>query len=406
MKQVDRKRLTLVALPCGLLAIALFAQALTGILAKPSPALASSIFPGNGMALEEEAYAQFAASATDPEDLTPPARDAQDDARAALAAGPLAPRAYTIMALAADNPQRRDQILSLASTLNRRDLALQALVLEQHLAAGNYRAMLVTLDQMQRVDVRMRQTFFPLMVDALKQPGAEQEFIEILDLSAPWHELFLLFALDDAEARTALASMRSDLLIENPEFDRRLIGRLAAQGELELAAQVYDRLKPADAGQSASNIAAVTGSGQISWAADYPPFDWTLIDESNLRSQPSRDANSLEIFVRSGFGGTVAQRIVAAPPQNSQSGSRQGFVIATALNAETVRRPGAVQIVVTCAANGASVIAAPLENGANRVTIDTLPAGCGPIRLAVNARSRRGEPTLRAELEALTISAR
>lgn len=387
MKSLDLRKLLIIGVPCLLLAVVLLLQALSGVVARRDPATALAMFPGNGLALEQQAFNTFAAAATDPEDLPTAARAAEVQARAALAATPLAPRAHAILALAASSPQQRSQILDAASALNRRDLALQGLVLEQHLARGDYAETLKTLDQMQRVNVRMRQTFFPLLVQALNEPGTEQLFVEMLDLSAPWHELFLRFALDDAGARLKLAAIRAELTINDPEFDRRLISRLAAQGELEVAQQMY-RLVQGD--RQSSDETSI-------WAAEYPPFDWALSEEPDMRAQPSRNSETLEIFVRPGSGGVVAQRIMDFPPT--------AFAITTTLETGPAR-PGAVRIEIHCAADGRELFAAPLANGANRIAVAALAGDCAQPRLAIHARSRQGEPSLRANLAPIKLVAR
>lgn len=388
MQTIRVRKLVLISFPCVLLAAIILVLSLSSALSRTAPVTALTLWPANGMAKEELAFDVFASATTDPMDLQGPAEQAQEQALSAYLSDPLAPKALTILALASKESDTRAEILDSATALNRRDLALQGLVLQRHSLAGDYTSMIETLDQMFRTHVKARQQFFPVLVQALKTDGTQQQFVDLLARPAPWHESFMRIALDDADARIVFASIRDQLNTEDPEFDRRLIERLASQGELSFARDVYERVRDAQ-----SDEANADTSG---WPSQYPPYDWALSDEADLRGQPSRTGDVLEIFVRSGTGGDVASRIMDFP--------KGPFVIAANLGTPSGLREGAIRIGIDCADDGRRVFEAPLGRGSNRIEVAELNADCDQKRLVISVRSRQSEPTLRANLSRVKLT--
>ena len=384
---------TVIALALGLpLALLAGLQALSSVLTYAAPDLAVTIFPLNGLAREHVAFARFRESAGEGvgKELSAAARAARDDARAAMATDPLVPKAHVVMALASEPGEGRARILDLASRFNRRDLALQGLVIEQGLEAGDFPRTIETLDQILRVHPEYRERFFPILLDALAQPEGMPVFAEMLDGSATWQERFLSYAVRRKAARPALAQLRGDIDFMDDEFDAILISGLASQGEVALARELYSRF-------AASESEAVDEGTQLSWASDYPPFEWDLSDRRYVRAQPSLDGERLEIFVQSGHGGLVARRIVDA--------RRAPFTILTSYAGSRPVREDSVRLELTCLGQSAKAGESTIEPGRNRMSINALPPDCSQLVIDIRARALRGEPALRFELEPIRFVA-
>ena len=150
------------------LAIALFLQASSSVLMLKQPALAARLMPLNGLALEQAATQQFMAGVKTEADIPLSARKALPMARRAFALDPLSPKSLAIMAMAEPDRVVRRTMLTKASAINRRDLLLQGLVLEEAVAAGDYRATLEVFDRILRVHPEQKVAFFPILTDALK----------------------------------------------------------------------------------------------------------------------------------------------------------------------------------------------------------------------------------------------
>ena len=367
------------------LASLLAVQAISIYLTERDPSHAVALLPYNGLAWERIAFGQFkenlvTGTAEDPRES---AQEAAFSARAfaleAIKRDPLAPRAYAVVVLSSRLPQEREELLALASQLNRHHYALQALVMDQAAANEDYEKVVETLDQMLRVRPHVRERFDSVLLDALATPGAAPAFAKLLDGSSPWHEPFLLSAASATpEANLALARIRSDLTIENTEFDSRLISGLVNQGALTEAKSVYSIATQRDR-------RATEPPANLSWDFEFPPFDWKLTNRDDLRAQPSRNNQFLEIFARPGQGGVIARRVIDNGSDLSNvsievSGERQ---LKLQLRCEGTREP---------------FHEASLTNGSNRVVVPEIADACLTLNLEVFARSLSDEPTLRAQL--------
>ncbi|MEQ5789347.1 hypothetical protein J3454_15755 [Erythrobacter sp. NFXS35] len=304
------------------------AHALSSASLRNAPELSRAVFPPNAVASERLAYAAFLdgvkgavgaarqdkaassaaqadgmpASAPSPADLQRLARSPAQAAREALKREPLLPKAHALLALSEADPQKRRRIVTLASNLNRREISLQALVLQQRAEANDYAATIDTLDQILRVHPERQAEFFSLLVNALTQRETRTAFSNLVRDPLPWRDAFLGFAVGKPEALENLAAIRQDIDLDNRAFDQRLIAGLVAQGRIDEAASLYNLVAGSEQGTPAG-----------SWQADYPPFDWQLADTPGLRAQSNSDGTRLEFSVDPGEGGILASRIIPAP---------------------------------------------------------------------------------------------
>lgn len=400
---------------CAVLATLLGAHALSSASTRNSPHLAAQTFPSNGRAHERLAYSQFleavkndsaaavadAPMNTDPEvrPISPTAPDqallqssAQamlSDVREAIRHEPLLPRAHALLVIGAKDSQKRRELLTRASLLNRRDVVLQGLVLEQHIADIDYNASILTLDQLLRVHPERSQNFFPILTQALAVDGTVPVFAQLLESPLPWRDAFLGSAVADERARLNLARLRERIDFGNLEFDRRLISGLVAQGEIAAAADLYTAISTPPAREDAKP--------SLAWRAEYPPFDWQLADDAGLRAQPGDDPEKLEISVRPGRGGVLAARVLQTPAAP--------FAIGIAHDVTPVGQIEDVRLQLTCAGATAPFYDESFTAGVSRFAVQTVPDACDHLRLVIFGRSWSGLPALRGTISTVAVLA-
>lgn len=375
-------------------AILLGLQAASAYAERRAPELAIQLNPLNGMAAEQAAYRRFSSTTSDPETVTPEAiasaaANARPLALSSYASEPLAPKSLTVLALAADAADVRGDILTIATRLNRRDLALQLAKFEYQVGQRDEIATLNTLDQLLRVHPEFSDRFFPPLQQALLNPDTHGTFSAMLNGSSPWHEAFAMAAVRSEAARVPLAQIRPNITIEDEQFDRLLIAGLAAQGELELAKSMYElRAKPDD---------RTEGKGtNLSWRGDFPPFDWGFTDQKEIRAQPSLSGDKLEVFVRPGQGGVIASRIVV--PQSPEG------TIAFRLDSTRAIIPGRMRAALYCGSSKEPIASSDLTKGQNELDFEADAETCSALRIELYARAYRSDPVLRASIGRITVS--
>jgi len=399
---------SVVALP---LAAISGAHALSSASLRLAPELAISVFPFNGLAAEKLAYATFANRVKDAltgnagqaadtpggaqarprqefdggaSGLQAYARSAVPAARAALALEPLLPKAHAILAMSEPDPEQRRQIVALASRLNRRELALQGLVLQQKANEGDYAGTITTLDQILRVHPERQAEFFPLLVDALAQKETKQAFSNLLRDDLPWRDAFLGFAVNEPRTLDNLADIREEISLDNLTFDRRLIVGLVAQGNLEKALAVYNLASGPQQGNSAS-----------SWKSDYPPFDWELADTAGLRAQADKSLSNLEFSIEPGNGGVLASRLIPAP------GSP--FQVRISHEVEPLSQTKDLQFRISCMGQAKPFFGDTFSVGESVFQIRNRP-DCPYLTIAIAGRAWTGSSALNGKLGTLKIS--
>ncbi len=366
--------------------MALGAQALSSVSTKAAPRLAVSLFPLNGAAREELAFKAFTDGVTQPEDAPQSAAAASDLARAAIRAEPLGIKSHVILALAESNEAAQRQLVEAATLLNRRNLSLQGLALQAHLAEGDYPKTIATLDQILRVHPKYYAEFFPVLTQALTQTETVPVFAQLLDGSAPWHERFLAYAVRQPEARPNLAVMRQEIVVEDSEnFDRQLIFGLTASGDIDTAESIY---------RSVSGVKdSMAATGPIDWRAAYPPFEWQLVDQPGFRAQTSQDGQQLELAVRPGKGGLIASRLLRTP--------QTPFEIRVAQRIAPAEQARDVRLQLFCAGDTTPTYDERLSGDASNFRIASLPAGCDHLILGINARAWSGRSALGGTIDSI-----
>ncbi|AXK42832.1 hypothetical protein DVR09_11285 [Erythrobacter aureus] len=387
MKPAHPVRLAVLSVSGLALAAALAVQSAGIALARKSPDLAVELFPLNGLALERLATVTFLATSVEGggADLGP--LSPEELAATAYRNEPLVPEAQAILALSEQDEKARSRIVALASRLDRREPRLQAVVLQEQVAALDYPGAIATLDRILRVRPSRSQDMFPTLLAVFVQDGAVAEFARILDGSSPWHQAFFEYAVKQPEALRNLLALRGKVSFDHQELDQELLSNLVKQGEVTAAFRFYEQIASSGGGGGVL--------GALSWSSAYAPFEWSFSDEAGLRAQPSLDGKRLNLSVKPGRGGVVARRLIKAP--------EVPFVVQVE---HDIRSPQSVQdinIVLQCANDGTAIVDANLARQGEGYEIGSLPSSCAFVEILVEARAWSGRSALNAELVGIRI---
>lgn len=380
-------RLVAAALVCAILAGVLALQALSSVSTRKAPGLAARLYVPNGLAAERAMSAEFTKGVKSADDVTPSAQAVASSARAAFRQEALTPKAHAILALAETDPVVRSKILAAATRINRRDLLLQGMVLEQQVGAGDFDGSLTTLDRLLKVHPQQQAALFPVLIQALNQDAALPVFARILDGSAPWHNEFLDFAVRNKSVLPGLGKLRLARKVGTDEFDRVLVLGLAENGRFSLAYDLFQAItgKTVQSG----------GAGPIDWNADFAPFDWKFADEGGFRAQLARTDGQMEIYVRGGKGGLIAERLIRAPAGR--------FAIKLNHRISPIDQVRDVRLQLRCAGSSSAFYDERFERGENLFEVGAAPANCGFLSIGIQTRAWSGQSALRGTIDRLEI---
>ena len=381
-------RTVLILVSGVVLAAVLALQAASGVFAKPNPALASQLMPVGNESLNRLLSASMRGSVKTEADIPKVAAQLAPLAKQAASRGPLGPEAHAILIINEADAEKRTQMLVAASALNRRDLLLQGLVLQDNIGRSDFAGTISVLDEMLRVRPQQKLALFPALYNALRDERSLPAFAQVLDGTSLWHDDFLVSAARDSDSIEQLANLRPQLNRKVPEFDRLLVRRLVQAGDLETANAVY----LASTGQATT----LAGAGKLSWGTDLAPFDWSLQDDAGFRALPIRDGAALEIFARGGKGGIIAERLISPPAAPFGITIEQDITPADQLRD--------VRLQLRCRGASDPFLDERFSAGTNVFRVDALPAGCDYVMLGINARAWSGRSPLRGTIDSITIA--
>lgn len=349
--------------------------------------LAASLFPLNGMAEAEVASGIFKAEVVRFKDPEIAAGRARLVALSAYKKEPLSPETHAILALGEPNNERRSQLVSLASQLNRRNQTLQALVLKQNVESGNYTGAVETLDRILRVRPSRADELFPVLLSVFTEPGAETEFIRVLDGSSQWHKDFVNYAVGQPDALLNLTRWRMGASFQDSHLDRQLLINLAENRQLKNGFALYDIITGTDRKNSRSRV--------FSWGSQYEPFEWRLIDTPEFRAQHSIDSEALELYVRPGNGGVFASRLIRSP--------KAPFHITAQHQIAPVHLAHDVKLSVRCAYTNERLATGSFEEQAVRIEVEAIPSSCRYLEIFLEARAWSGQSALNGTISPLSL---
>ena len=357
-------------------------------LTRKAPETALSLFPANGLAQEELATGALLAAPQGSVSESNGLSAAGEDALSAYQKEPLSPEAHAILAMAQRKPSLRAEIVTLASELNRRNPRLQAVILQEQVGQQDYPAAIATLDRLLRVRPSRSAELFPSLLPLFARDGADDEFARILDGTSPWHRSFFQFAVSEPAALPNLLALRKRMAFDDEELDKALLKNLAAEGEVGPAYGLYQRL----------GSAAKTGetARSLDWNSTFVPFEWEFTDRAGLRAQPSLSGEQLEILVKPGNGGVMAQRVIEAP--------KTPFVLQVLHDIGSSYALEDIDVVLNCLESDPSVVFdRDLASQNEGFEIEDLPSSCRFLQLAIEARAWSGRPAINVQIDEIRI---
>lgn len=365
----------------GLLAM----QAFTNILANDKPALAASVSPLNGFALEQVALDRL--QSQEGGSLTPLVRQV-------LAKEPLSPAAWTILALSQQDADKKDAILLAASKINRRTLLLQSSLLLLYASRDDFSNSIGVLNQILTVYPEQEATMFPILIQALKNDRAIPEFVQTLSKKPVWSDNFLEAASQDSDALPNLARVRMGLfgkLMVEQDTDKTIIAALVKAGRTETAASLYRKISEPAAG---SALDAAGSSRRIDWSTNMPPFDWQLTDNAEQRAQIIESPERLEIFVRSGKAGVLAERILTVP---------SSFALQIRHSVTPIDQLKDVRIQIQCEKTRTKFFDQPLTPSPSKFAVGPITPDCRAVRLSLLARAWSNKASISGTIDSINI---
>jgi len=371
-----------------LLSSGLAMQAFTNVLANDQPALAASVSPLNGFALERVALDRLNSQADG--SLAPLAERI-------LAKEPLSPVAWTILALAQQDDAKKDRILLAASELNRRTLMLQSNLLLLYAARDDFGNSIAVLNQILTVSPEQQETMFPILIQALKDDRSIAEFAQAMSNEPGWSDKFLKAASGDREALANLTRLRMslfDTLVVDPDTDKAIVGALVKAGQLDSAAALYRKIaEPSSDGLAGS----AKRQQRLDWSTEMPPFDWQLNDGAGERAQIVDEPERLEFFVRRGKAGILAERIVSVPPS---------FTLKIEHDVSPVEQLEDVRIALQCENTKTKFFDQPLTKTPSTYSVGPLPPECEAVRLSLLARAWSDKENLSGQIYSIELNSR
>ena len=382
-------RFSVLALITLVIAALAFAQAASSVLTRKQPALAAQLFPLNGLALEQLASREFTGRVKAEADILPAAQTASPTALRAFSHDPLTPKAIAVMAFGQAEGAAKQGILDAAITLNRRDLLLQGLVLEGQVTRRDYAGTLKTLDSIISVHPEQKARFFPVLMQALSEDAALPAMAGLLQGGSDWHEDFLQSASRNPAIIPNLAKLRLSQGTVDAGIDRRLIDGLVDAGEVVQAQRIYRA-----AGGTDVTIAAE--KTDLAWQSAFPPFDWKLADEAGFRAQLASSSTELDVFVRGGKGGALAERLIANPGA--------GFIVRIAHNLNPPDQVKDVRLQVRCPGDEQPFYDQSLSTRPNEYLVTGVSGRCAYLSIAIYARAWSGSSSIRGTISPIEIS--
>jgi hypothetical protein len=397
-------RLAAIAGLCTVLAIFVGVNALSNTKFADDPSGAIALNPSNGLARANLAFDQFDASVRDwsPSETSDPqamaaeametivkaATDASGEARRAYQLDPLTPKAHAILALAAPNLEFKNEIIDIASGLSKRQLVLQGLLFEKHIAEGSYTKTIDTLDQILRVYPEVSNRFLPNLVEVLILDDTLPQFADLFANPLPWRQQFLNLALKDGRALRNLAVLRSQVVLDDENFDKRLISRLVEQGDLASARSVYQVAKPIS--QNDHHF------GRLDWQSDFPPIEWRLASERGMRAEVVEAGSALMLDVAPGRGGVLASRLINPP--NSR------FSVRIDHDLKLASRPDQLTLRLVCFPNNQVVLDRQLADNTEQFIVNPMISGCNAYVIEIAARVWTDSSVLQGKIFSVSLT--
>ena len=374
----------------GLLAAALStAQSASWASMRSTPEAAVDLMPSNGPALERFAFAQLSKNTSDPNDLAAIGRAAllaSPSARKALRSEVLLPKAFAILALAETDSDQQLKLLDAFVELDRRETALQGVILQSQVARKDYEETFTTVDRLLRVNPELSEQFFPILMTALQEEQGLDILGELARGDADWVMRFLRFAAQTEDVQPQLAELSRELNLDDKTFNGRLIEGLFGAGRYDEAYELHQTFLARQGQLEIQNV----------WEEGHPPFGWKLADERGFRAQLERGGNGISVSVSPGNSGLLASRVVRVPEGRS-------LVAVVEHSLSPVSQLENVRLQLRCGNAAEPFFDRALSNSERRFPVENRPDGCEYIRIRLQARVLTRQSSLLGVIERIDL---
>ncbi|GAB5488653.1 MAG: hypothetical protein Pars2KO_22230 [Parasphingorhabdus sp.] len=367
-------------------------QAATNVLVKKQPAIAVGLFPLDGFALERIAVHRIATAEQSSLDMQILAKELKPIVLEAFRKEPLVPNALAVLALSQTDKSAKENILIVTGKINRRRLILQTQLLSLYASREDFAGTIGKLNEILAVHREQKSVYLPALVEALRDTRSVAPLTEVLEKNPDWKDRFLVSAASDGQALDNLADLRNLLgrkIDLEPETDRAIILKMANAGKIEQAYSLYQKFSTASDSKTPETV-----YGELNWRSEFPPFDWQLNKERDERAEVASDKQGLEISVKRGKGGVVAQRLIAVPRMPFSIDIEHSSISASVLDD--------ISLEWSCYDDDLPVVKTPFSASPMKIVINQ-SEDCELQRIAVNARAWSQKGNLSGRIDSISV---
>lgn len=352
-----------------------------------NPALAAQLAPHDGMVLDRLVELQLTEAIAKQE--TKFTAQTIERANRAIRSEPFAISSLTTLALAAKGAGDDDLAKTLfghASSLSRRELRLELLLIEQHAKSMRLAPLMKEMDGTLRVFQSSYPTIFPLLTQLLNVPEMQPHLLQIAREDPPWFRLFIGHALTSQNAlpavRKLLTALPESAAATAPDIRRNLVAQLAASGRTDEAREYFLTLHPNEAEKPI-----------IDPGFDHPdyeaPFGWMVGGDPDLTANFTLD-EGLGLYAGRGREGLAARQVTKIEPGSHMitlNGEKQSLE--------------QIYIEFQCIGPGKAQVVERKREGTFTVT---LPSGCAQQVLGIGLRESRQISGTTAYIRSISIA--
>ena len=281
------------------------------ILAGNDPAAASPLAALNPQVAARTAQSQFALSYADSRKAAEICADKRYRrlARRSAAVEPMMGDALAAMTLSrrCAGQQALWSAAQATEALNRRDLALVGLQLEEQMQLHRPDAAMATMRRMIVIYPELSDRLVPLLARVASEYASLDKVAQLVSQQSDWKRSFLRYAAANftpgqvLEVRREYGAADADL----QSIDKDVVATLARRGELAAAWSYFAIAAPAQARRRDIDLLAAN--------SDYQPFGWTLSDSRELQVRPGEGAGELMLAtLHLRAAGTLASQVYPA----------------------------------------------------------------------------------------------
>lgn len=191
--------------------------------------------------------------------------------------------------------------------LNRRDLALQVLQLEEQLQQRKPDAVMATMRRMIVIYPELSDRLVPLLARVIVDDASLNKVVQLVKQQSDWKSSFLRYAAETFKpdrvlwVRRAYGGFDRDLT----EIDNDAVAALAKRGDLAAAWSYFQIAAPGTAAKRDTHL--------LGAAAMYQPFGWSLSSSDQLQVRPGESTESLLVAtLHLRAAGTLASQVYPA----------------------------------------------------------------------------------------------